>query len=100
MTLDGINDAGVVCNINVVPTDDIGRTTGTGGKDDLCGLCLVRFILDNADNAKDAINKLKTKNIWMPNSGGYDLEVHLMVSDGTDTFVVEFIKNKMVVIEG
>lgn len=94
MTLDGINDAGVVCNINVVPTGDKGRTTGTGGNYDLCGLSVVRFILDNADSAKDAINKLQSKNIWMPNSGGYDLEIHLMVSDGTDTFVVEFVNNK------
>lgn len=99
MTLDGINDAGVVCNTNVVPTGDKGRTTGIGGDGDLCGLCIVRYILDNADSAKDAIEKLKTKNIWMSNNGGYDLEIHVMISDGTDSFVVEFVNNKMVVIE-
>lgn len=94
--LDGINDAGVVCNVNVVPTGDKGHTTGTNpeGKD-LPAAMVVRYVLDHADSAEDAIEKLKERNIFCPSN----MEVHFMIADATNTFVIEFVNNKMVIFE-
>lgn len=100
MMLDGINDAGVMCNINVVPGGDLGFTTGTHpGKEKLCGLSLVRFVLDNAESVENAIELLKKKDIWMPDHQKFMYEVHLMIADGEKSIVVEFVNNEMVFIE-
>lgn len=98
MTTDGINDAGVYCNINVVPCGDKGITTGQPGihKKKLCQAALVRFILDYADSADDAIQKLRGVNVYAQNG----LECHLMIYDGVKSYIVEWINNEMKVTEG
>lgn len=99
-TLDGINDCGVYCGINVVPTGDKGRTTGTNknGKD-LPNICIPRYVLDNATSAEHAINLLKYRNIYAINYDGQQIELHAMISDINKTYIVEFVNNKMVVLE-
>lgn len=100
MMLDGINDAGVVCNINVAPNGDYGYTVGTHSDlSSLCGLGIVRYILDNANSADDAIDLLNNRNIWMPHSSLFNNEFHFMIADDTKTYIVEFIQNQMKVIE-
>lgn len=99
ITVDGINDAGVACNTNVVPTGDKGHTTGTNpsAENTLCTLMIVRFILDYADSASDAIDKIQNIN-WYALSGEGAIkaqELHCMVADATSTYVIEFVNNSI-----
>lgn len=98
MTVDGQNDVGVFCEINVVPVGDKGHTTGTNpGKEDMCILMLTRFILDYADSATNAIDLLDELNIWAPNNDLKSLECHFMIADKYFTYVVEFVNNEVVI---
>lgn len=97
---DGINDEGLVCNINIVPAGDKGLTTGTDTtKPDMCVLMLVRYILDYASNVDEAIELIKSRNIIGINTEEKIEEVHFMISDPNKTVVVEFIDNEIKVIE-
>lgn len=95
-TLDGINDAGVIASINVVPgKEDIGELTGTNPDGEpLNAAYAVRYILDNAKSADDAVALLKTRNLYGTAVSG--LYLHIMIADPAKTYVVEFIDNKMV----
>lgn len=100
LTTDGINDAGVVVSINVVPTGDRGYTTGTNpSSDNLSVLAVPRYILDNAGSVEEAIELLNDKNIIAPISEKFTQEVHFMIADPERTVVVEFIDNKLVILE-
>lgn len=97
---DGINDAGVVCNINVVPVGDNGYTTGDNGDGmELCGIMLVRYILDYANSADHAIELIRGLNLYMPHSDTLTREVHFMIADKNKTYVVEYVNNELVVID-
>lgn len=99
LTLDGINDAGVIASINVAPgAEDVGELTGTNpsGKD-LNSAFTVRYILDNASSADEAIELLKSRNIYGSAVDG--LYIHIMIADKDKTYVVEFINNEMVAQE-
>lgn len=97
---DGINDAGLICEINVAPTGDKGLTTGTNKDgEDLCAIMIPRFVLDYAANVDEAIQLLRNRNIYCADNSGFKQEFHFMLADATKTAVVEFINNEMVVIE-
>lgn len=89
MLTDGINDAGLVCNTNVVPNDK-GITIGDG----ICNLMLPRYILDHFDNVREACDYIKNASV---SSIGY--EVHIMLADKNDTYVIEFINNEVKIID-
>lgn len=96
--LDGINDQGVIASINVVPKADTLPITGTNpGKEDLNSGFIVRYVLDNADSAEDAIKLLSERNIYGDVGEHYNL--HVMIADKNKTYIVEFIDNKMVTEE-
>lgn len=99
LTLDGINDAGVIASINVVPgSEDMGELTGTNpAGEDLNAAFAARFVLDNASSADEAVELLKTRNISGTAVGGYYL--HVMIADSEKTYIVEFIDNKLVASE-
>lgn len=102
VTLDGINENGVFCNINILPSDDRKSvTTGTNpGKQDVPMACLVRCILDDAASADDAIRLITNEyNVIAPSSDVVNSEMHFMIGDGTKTYVVEFIDNAPVIID-
>lgn len=94
-TLDGINSKGVIANINVVPNGDNGLTTGSNpdSEFDLCGLMAVRYILDYADSALEAVHLLEDANIYMPQGSELSQECHFMIADEDETYIVEFIDN-------
>lgn len=97
-TLDGINDSGVICSINVVPLEDVEPVTGTNPNgENLHMLFIPRFVLDNASSADEAIELLKSKNIYGDLKGKYYL--HAMIADENKTYIVEFINNKIVAKE-
>lgn len=101
-TTDGINENGVVCNINILPAvDRKSTTTGTNPSGiDVPMACLVRRILDEAESADDAIYKIQHEyNIIAPNSDTVSTEMHFMIADAENTYVVEFIDNAPVIID-
>lgn len=98
--VDGINDAGVAININVVPFGDRTLTTGTNpnGKD-MYFVSAIRYVLDYADSVDEAIELLMTKNLYALNNDRMHEEGHFMISDKDRTVVIEFIDNRIEVIE-
>lgn len=100
LTLDGINDAGLCVNINVVLFKEKGefvmKTEDTG--DDICPLMVPRLILDGAGSIEEAIAMMDKMDIY---SFGTVDEAHFMISgpqsaeDSTyNTVVVELIPDK------
>ena len=99
-TLDGINDAGLCVNINVVGYEEMGeyalKTEDTS--DDVCPLMVCRLLLDNCGSIDEALALLDTMDIF---SLGTAEEVHFMISgpqsadDSTfNTVVVELIPDE------
>lgn len=105
ITVDGINECGVVVSSNVVPTGDKGITTGTipteTKEDTMCIKMLIRYILDNFATASEAVDYIKKHiSIYAPNkTDGVKQELHLMVADETKTYLLEFIQNELVVTD-
>lgn len=109
LTMDGINDAGVAINVNVVASSDAAEIMGVDGYElaytsgtnpdsvtgDLCAGFVVRYVLDKANSAEHAVELLKDINIY---SIGIQ-EFHWMISDGQATYIVECVKNKLVVLK-
>jgi len=109
MTMDGINDAGLVAQINVVPDMDCGisNTDRTRActhqqekdaagklKTPLSYIITVRTILDYCTTVDEAIELIKGRNMW----GLPGLEAHFLVSDAKESVVIEFVDNKTVVL--
>lgn len=94
VVVDGINDAGVAVNINIVPHDPqntfIGKTEG-----DLSSQCVVRYVLDNAGSVQEALDLLGARTIRQSIVGIAGDETHYMISDPKETAVVEFINREM-----
>lgn len=98
--VDGINDAGVAININIVPFGDRTLTTGTNPNgDDMYFISAIRYVLDYADSVEEAVELLKSKNLYAMNNDNKHEEGHFMISDKDKTVVVEFIDNKIVVVD-
>lgn len=95
LTVDGINDAGVVCNDNVAPIGDKGYTTGTNAKKrSMCGIMMIRYILDYANSARHAVDLFDKVNIFNIYGDKVQDELHFMVADTTGTYIIEFINNE------
>ena len=97
LTMDGVNERGVAINVNVVPGGDNGWTTGTNSNATkrLCAGFAVRTVLDNATNAAHAVEILQARDIYSLNP----LEFHWMISDETESYVVECVSNALVVLK-
>ena len=99
-TVDGINENGVFVSTNEVPAGDAGYTTGTNpGGERLCSAMISRYVLDYAASAREAVELLREKDIYACIMDGVPYEVHVMIADRTESLVVEFIDNEMVVVE-
>ena len=97
LTMDGVNEKGVAINVNVVPGGDNGWTTGTNSNATrrLCAGFAVRTVLDNATNAAHAVEILESRDIYSLKP----LEFHWMISDATESYVVECVSNALVVLK-
>lgn len=97
--LDGVNEKGVYCGMNVVPHGDKGKTTGTNsnGKD-LPSMFIPRIVLDKADTARKAIDLIKSRNVFAIEYYDEVIELHIMIADKNSTYIVEFIDNKVYVM--
>ena len=79
VTVDGINDAGVCIQVNVMPCGENGALNHTETtEDDLPGSRVSRYVLDYADSVEDAIALLLEKDIHSEMSA--DNELHWMLS--------------------
>lgn len=101
---DGINEKGVVCEMNVVPAKDVAMTTGTNpGKPVVNMGNVVRFVLDNASTAQEAIDLLKERNLCFPwdwaGATHKGWEYHYLIADPDATYVVEVINNELTVLD-
>lgn len=99
-TLDGINDAGVTININVVNFGEKGAfVMGTEDtSDDICPIMVSRLVLDKAGSVEEALELIAQMDVF---SLGNVEEAHFMLSgpaSSTDptlkTVVVEFIPDE------
>lgn len=94
---DGINDCGV-CAISLVVhyADDTEATlkgTKLGSSFSLHGANVVRYVLDKATSAKEAVRLLQEANIY-GSLGEYSF--HWMICDEKDNYLVELIDSKVV----
>lgn len=103
ITLDGINDAGVICSHNVVSMepDDIDPVTKEAAVKaetqpdnknafQLHQLFVPRYVLDNAASVDEAITLLKSKDLNIKGDLSGTHHLHIMIADKTKTAVVEF----------
>jgi len=99
-TLDGINDAGLTININVVGFGEKGEFVlkTEDESDDICPLMVSRLVLDNAGSIDEALALIAKMDIF---SLGTQEECHFMISgpqsasdDTFNTVVVEFIPDE------
>lgn len=114
-TTDGINDCGVYIGVNLVPTGETsfnkddwesdkwknGATFTHATKEhpeELCTIYLVRYVLDNAESAKHALQLLQEASWYDPMFDaivGTGQSYHWMISDDKDNYIVEFIDNTL-----
>ncbi len=98
MMMDGINDAGLVCNINVVNMEDIDankRKQTTPGKPQIMVMYLVRALLDNCGSVAEAKEFIRNHDITpIPKGLGGGWDGHIMIADPQNTVIVEFTGEK------
>lgn len=100
MLLDGINEKGLCVETNCVNAIDIGGITmhTNLGKPQLPQLCVVRYLLDKAASADEAVEMMKnidivnTRDVMGLVSNGF--EVHFLIADKDKSYVVEFDNTK------
>lgn len=90
MTMDGINDAGLVCNVNVVNAADIAKHPHKHTKEgaqQIMVIQLVRALLDNCGSVEEAKVFIESHDI-RPIPTTWD--GHIMIADPNETVIVEF----------
>lgn len=100
---DGMNERGLVCNMNVVPTDygvNVSIPTSTQ-EVEICSTMIVRYVIDHFDDARVAANYIKEHmKVYFPQAlHSKNYEVHFMIADPYKTCIVEFVNNQAVVID-
>ena len=100
---DGINSRGVVACTNVVPTD-YGFNDGiplVSQSDTISAVMLVRYILDNFNTAQGAVEYIRDYvKVYMPETlRGMGYEMHYMVADADNTYILEFVNNRAQIID-
>lgn len=101
MTVDGINEYGVAVSTNVTSIYDDIPTTGTNpGKPRLSGCMIPRHILDHFKSAQEAVDDIANNwDIFMPHNDKFNEEMHFIVADKNDTFIIEFADNEVKVVK-
>ncbi|MBR0317597.1 MAG: linear amide C-N hydrolase, partial [Synergistaceae bacterium] len=97
MTFDGINENGVAMNSNVAPAVDLDFATLLStnyGKPRIHSMAVVRYVLDHAKSAAHGVELLKNMDIY----GGYGTwwNLHWMLSDEKETYIIECIDGELV----
>lgn len=96
LMLDGINEKGLAVEINCVNATDVGGMTmhTNPGATEVPELAVVRYLLDKAANADEAIEIMKNIDIVNTrNAMGlqtFNFEIHFLIADKDKSYVVEF----------
>lgn len=97
--LDGINEYGVVASMNVVPADygDNSSVPVYDKRDSIDCTEVVSYILRGFTTAWDAVKYIRdhVEVIFSDTIHKYGYEIHYMVADEKDTFVLEFIGHRL-----
>lgn len=93
-TTDGINEAGVAININIVPHQPGDPYKGYR-EDALCSNAVVRYVLDNAGSVGEAIKLIDKEYVCQSIVNLAGDESHYMISNKDTTAVVEFPQGEM-----
>lgn len=103
MMRDGINEFGVVANINVVPKDYGSNTTipTRALREKVCVTGIVRFILDRFASAHEAAYYIREHvQCYFPKMiHDMNYEIHVMIGDPKDTYLLEFVNNETIVMD-
>ena len=94
MMMDGINDAGLVCNINVVNAADVKdfpHTHTNPGAPQITVINIIRALLDNCGSVEEAKTFINNHDI-KPIPSTWD--GHIMIADPENTVIVEFTGEK------
>lgn len=104
--LDGINEAGVAAEINVVPTytGDKANTIVQPAVSKEISLnvgMIIRYILDNFDDAEKAVTYIRDHAEIYFSQKVHDMgyEVHFLVMDSENRYILEFENDSTVVID-
>lgn len=102
--MDGINDAGVFANVNVVPKEKGDNTYVApllDQKVELSAGMLIRYILDNFASATDAVEFIRDHaTIYFPKHiHDRDYELHFIIGDSEDNYVLEFVSGAVSIVE-
>lgn len=102
-TVDGINEKGVVVNVNVIPHDNIENhgSTLTNPKETINAVMIPRYILDHCASADEA-KALFENDIAVVFSNTlltYGYESHYMIADKNKTYIMEFVNNEVQFID-
>ena len=99
--LDGINEKGVAMESNVVNTLDAGSFTlhTNPSQKEVPQYCLIRYVLDRASSADEAVEIMKSIDIidTLPDIYGLhksNYELHFLITDKDKSYVVEFDNTK------
>ena len=99
LLVDGINDAGLACSVNVAPALDTVPTSGTNpGAEPLCTAYAVRYILDYASDVDEAIGLLENRDLYAITYNDYHFELHWLISDREKSAVVETVDNELRIV--
>lgn len=92
--MDGVNEHGVACNINMIDAQDSNLTDmGTKpGAPEIPAVNVVQFILSHATSAQHAVKLLEEHSIVFADNSP---TLHWMISDSHHTYVVEVKDDKM-----
>lgn len=94
VTNDGINENGVIVSENVVDATGVDSMSGTApGKEQIHSSRIVRYLLDRAESAEQAVELMKDVDIVGGFSGS---ALHWLIADEQDTYVVEIINNEII----
>ena len=95
--VDGMNNKGVVVSAHYMPDADVSNMSDDSG---MCALFAVRYVLDNADTAADAIDLLASQTFWFPQNEKIKAGFYLLISDSTGTYKADLKGNSEVYQEG
>lgn len=98
---DGINDAGLTVNINVVPDSKNGKDVepAVEVRQNLPAAMIVRYILDNFATAQGAAEYIRdyVRIYFQDSLKKSHYELHVMLADDTSTWLIEFIDGHTVI---
>lgn len=81
--VDGVNANGLAVSLHHMPDADTDSLSDDSG---MCALFAVRYLLDHANTAEEAIELLQNQSFWFPKNDQIKSGFYLLISDKTGTF--------------